>query len=149
MPEFRRRHLHHETPNWVPDNASYFITICALPRGENHLAHDQIAQAIYDAIKHYYTSRWYAELILVMPDHIHGIFTFNLERYQLRNIFMPCKSYLAKTHGINWQDDFFDHRLRDNREYIEKAEYIRQNPVRAALVEKAADWPYVWDAFSS
>jgi len=47
--------------------------------------------------------------------------------------------------GIGWQRDFFDHRLRKNEAYLEKAAYIRMNPVRAGLVASAEDWPYVWE----
>jgi len=44
---------------------------------------------------------------------------------------------------INWQRDFFDHRLRGDEGWREKSDYILQNPVRAGLIEKYEDWPYV------
>lgn len=53
------------------------------------------------------------------------------------------KHFTARTLGIEWQRDFFDHRLR-HRSFVEKAHYIRMNPVRAGLVEKLEEWPYVW-----
>ena len=42
-----------------------------------------------------------------------------------------------------WQDGFFDHVLRDCESYGEKWEYMRMNPVRAGLVVRPEDWPYV------
>ena len=55
------------------------------------------------------------------------------------------KEILAKRTGIHWQRDFFDHRLRSHESYEEKAHYIRQNPVRAGLVNTAAEWKFVWE----
>ncbi len=41
-----------------------------------------------------------------------------------------------------WQRGFFDHVLRSNESYSQKWNYVRENPVRAGLVENADDWPY-------
>jgi putative transposase len=41
-----------------------------------------------------------------------------------------------------WQPKFFDHVLRSNESYAEKWNYVRDNPVRAGLVESTNDWPY-------
>jgi hypothetical protein len=39
---------------------------------------------------------------------------------------------------------FFDHRLRRDESFGQKADYILHNPVRAGFVEKIEDWPYIW-----
>ena len=52
------------------------------------------------------------------------------------------KSWLAKQCGIQWQRDFFDHRLRTPESAKEKANYTRMNPVRAELVAHPQDWPF-------
>ena len=41
-----------------------------------------------------------------------------------------------------WQPGFFDHVLRNDESYSQKWEYVRQNPVRAGLVDRADEWPY-------
>jgi REP-associated tyrosine transposase len=41
-----------------------------------------------------------------------------------------------------WQPGFFDHILRTAESYVEKWNYVRENPVRAGLVQTANDWPY-------
>jgi len=41
-----------------------------------------------------------------------------------------------------WQAEFFDHVLRSAESYSLKWEYVRENPVRAGLVERADDWPW-------
>jgi putative transposase len=56
------------------------------------------------------------------------------------------KEWTAKTLKIQWQRDFFEHRLRREESFREKADYILANPVRVALVEKAENWPYVFIA---
>ena len=44
--------------------------------------------------------------------------------------------------GLLWQGRFFDRALRTVREYYEKVEHIHLNPVTAALVNRAEDWPW-------
>jgi hypothetical protein len=37
----------------------------------------------------------------------------------------------------------FEHRLRNEDEFVEKMTYIRENPVRKQLVKSSADYPYI------
>lgn len=41
-----------------------------------------------------------------------------------------------------WQRSSWDTQLRRAESYDSKWEYVVNNPVRASLVEIAADWPY-------
>lgn len=41
-----------------------------------------------------------------------------------------------------WQPEFFDHVLRSSVSYEEKWVYVRNNPVRAGLVQSADEWKY-------
>lgn len=41
-----------------------------------------------------------------------------------------------------WKRGFFDHILRSAESYSQKWNYVRENPVRARLVESAEAWPY-------
>jgi hypothetical protein len=54
------------------------------------------------------------------------------------------KRFPSRMHGIRFQRDFFDHRLRSDEGFSQKVEYIRYNPVRARLVSEPEDWPYVY-----
>ena len=58
------------------------------------------------------------------------------------------KGFLAKELGIEWQKNYFDHRLRNDAVLEEKAQYIRLNPVRAGLVEDPEQWPFIIEAES-
>ncbi len=54
------------------------------------------------------------------------------------------KKFVAGKHGVDWQRDFFDHRLRDHHELEEKTSYILMNPVRKGLCERVDDWLWVY-----
>jgi mono/diheme cytochrome c family protein len=64
----------------------------------------------------------------------------------MKQIIADWKRFLATRLNIEWQRDFFDHRLRKDESYREKADYIRANPVRARLVTKPPEWLYFWQA---
>ncbi len=78
-----------------------------------------------------------------MPDHLHALISFPYER-PMKQIIADWKRFLATNLNIDWQRDFFDHRLRRDESFVQKADYIRANPVRAGLVSSIEDWPYFW-----
>jgi hypothetical protein len=78
--------------------------------------------------------------MLLMPDHLHGIFDFPLDA-SMQALFANWKRFLSRKHGIHFQRDFFDHRLRSDESFVQKVEYIRYNPVRAGLVSEPQDGP--------
>ena len=77
----------------------------------------------------------------VMPDHFHFITTFSADCDMVKFI-RDLKRRTARALGIIWQDGFFDHRLRNDRELAEKIGYILANPVRKQLCKQAEDWPF-------
>ena len=105
----------------------------------------ETATVIFDAAKHYHHQlRWQVHLLLLMPDHLHALISFpKIE--SMEKVVRAWKHYLSKQHDIEWQRDYFDHRLRNDESHEEKAAYIRLNPVRTNLVATPGQWPYVWD----
>ena len=79
-----------------------------------------------------------------MPDHVHALVAFPKVE-SLLSVVRVWKGYQAKRLGIEWQVGFFDHRIRSNESASEKRAYILMNPVRAGLVARAEDWPYILD----
>jgi REP element-mobilizing transposase RayT len=142
--DFRRTHLPHDPPDWIdPTQEAFFITINCLPRKTNQLANDKVWSALIEALEfREERGEWKWRLILAMPDHLHGIVCFP-NSFFMRKTISAWKRWLAKSHAIHWQRDFFDHRLRSMESAIEKANYIRMNPVRAGLCANPQDWPYV------
>ncbi len=77
-----------------------------------------------------------------MPDHLHMLIGISPDA-KLSKLIRDFKRIAARKGKIEWQRNFFDHRLRHDESETEKFEYIRQNPVRAGLVQPDANWPYV------
>jgi len=139
-----RARLPHEVPSWVSEGSFFLITINCLPRGHNHLCRGGVGDAVLAAAAHNHEKlAWHCRLMLLMPDHLHAIIAFPREP-GARTTVINWKKYLARTAGVPWQRDFFDHRLRDHHEEAEKISYILMNPVRKGLCERFEDWPWVY-----
>jgi putative transposase len=80
-------------------------------------------------------------ILTAMPDHLHFICQINHHRGMSKMI-KDLKGYIAKAEGVRWQEGYFDHRLRNPSEYLDKYAYVRRNPVRAGLCAAPEDWPY-------
>src|SRR5204863_464260 len=83
--------------------------------------------------------RWFVPVLLLMPDHVHFLATFSVD-VKMTNVVTNWKRFTSNHVKINWQRDFFDHRLRGDEGWREKSDYILQSPVRAGLVAKYEDW---------
>lgn len=92
---------------------------------------------------------------VVMPDHVHLIFTALRNSdgvmFTLAEIMRGIKG--SSAHSINralnrgghvWQDESFDHVLRSWESLGAKIRYVCANPVRAGLVKKPEDYPWLW-----
>ena len=143
-----RRRLPHEVPLWIdPAKEDYFITVCCKERGRNQLANCEIGFPLLETVKHRNRCGiWYAHIALLMPDHVHLILAFPEIEKRVQTTVSKWKEWTAKSLKIEWQRDFFEHRLRKEEGFREKADYVLANPVRAGLVQKAEDWPYVFIA---
>ncbi|HEX5317432.1 MAG TPA: transposase [Candidatus Kapabacteria bacterium] len=122
---------------------------------------------VADALRFFDGEKYELLAYVVMPDHFHLILhplpkTEN-GYYNLREIFHSIKSFTAKrilerveepprqhrsiakrlkTHI--WQDENYDHLIRDERDYWEKMNYIINNPIEAGLVSDPYDYPWLW-----
>ncbi|MFT5837219.1 MAG: putative transposase [Candidatus Azotimanducaceae bacterium] len=145
---FERKQLIHQPPDWVEDGAVYFITICIENRKSSQLINADVCPLIRDSVAFYQDKgKWWVQLFLLMPDHLHALISFNQRERSMSKTIQSWKRYLNRSIGVVWQRGYFDHRLRNADAEREKASYIRNNPVRAGLVEKPNDWPYVWTHF--
>jgi REP element-mobilizing transposase RayT len=122
----------------------YFITVCTAKRNVNVLANDLIAKGLWQNICFcHMRGDWFPHLFVVMPDHVHGLFSFPVET-KMTKVINAWKKFTAHALDIEWQRDFFDHRLRREESFDEKAAYICNNPLRAGLVQDSDEWPYAW-----
>ena len=136
----------HEIPLWVdPSKETYFITINCAERGPNQLARAETAEPLVDTVRHRQEKfLWWPHLFLLMPDHLHALLSFPPSGKPIRLVISKWKEWTAKQLDIDWQEDFFEHRLRREESRREKAVYILANPVRAGLVSRPEDWPFVY-----
>ena len=148
MPPLSRRRLPHDIPLWVdPHREIYFITINCQERGRNQLARNEVADPLFETVHHRQEEQlWWPHLFLLMPDHLHALLSYPPSDKPLRRIMSKWKEWTAKQLGIEWQLDFFEHRLRREESRREKADYILANPVRGGLVMRPEDWPFVYFA---
>ena len=102
-----------------------------------------LAEALIDSVTHYHVGRrWRCWLFVVMPDHVHGLLAFAREPGMSATI-QQWKAYHARQHGVRWQTGYFDHRIRNDSEFVEKAHYLRRNPVAKGLCEDESEWRWV------
>ena len=90
---------------------------------------------------------------VILPDHMHAIWTLPAgdrdfsTRWGLikagfsRNSNLPHLSAPRRDGGL-WQPRFWEHRIRDVRDYRAHMDYAHYNPVKHGLVARVKDWPY-------
>src|SRR4051794_8116264 len=141
-----RKKLPRQIPLWIdPTKEIYFITVCCERRGQNQLAIERVAGPLIQTVNHRHAKAiWSVRLLLIMPDHVHLLVSFPDNGKRIQTIMSKWKEWTAKSLGIRWQRDFFEHRLRRDEDARQKADYILFNPVRAGLVTESEDWPFVF-----
>ena len=143
-----RKHLKRIGGVWQ-NHPRYFITTCTYNR-QNDLAIPEVHEILR---AHWSKSLdlygWAIGSYVVMPDHVHFFCTDATGATSLSRMIGAWKQWsakelctLLKKKAPFWQKEFFDHLLRSDESYSEKWNYVRQNPVRAGLVERTEDWKF-------
>jgi len=144
---YRRR-----LPHFQKHGAPVFVTFAKLMRGP--FTSDACA-LVFKHCRHDHNKKYLLHAVVVMPDHVHLLLRPLPDEsgwpYSLPLILKSLKGASARsvnkvmgTEGPVWQDESFDHVLRNDENIREKMEYIRQNPVRKGLVTKPGDYPWLW-----
>ena len=114
--------------------------------GSFYLRQPPIAEMIVEAIQynanilgHYL---WHA--FVVMPNHVHLLATPAVALPKLTKSLKGitakrANTMLALTGNSFWQEESYDHLVRDEREFEKIRSYIEGNPVRAGLVTEACE----------
>jgi putative transposase len=148
------RYIRAQTPG-----GTYFFTVTLLDRRSRWLVdHASLLRECLAATKAKHPFK--IDAIVVLPDHLHAIWTFPEEdadfslRWRLvkrrftralltRGVLDPATS--APRRGCErslWQRRFWEHQNRDDDDFARHVEYIHFNPVKHGLVARARDWPY-------
>jgi REP element-mobilizing transposase RayT len=108
----------------------------------------KIATMVQDSLLKFDGSRYRLFAWVVMPNHIHSLMTRS-EDDSLESIFQSFKSYTAHEanrilhrHGQFWMEEYFDRFIRNEKHFANTVRYIEDNPVKAKLCKRAADWPF-------
>lgn len=129
------------------DPPLYFITFCTFDR-RALLASAAFHDHFVEHMNHKSTEGIVCGEYVVMPNHIHLFLRIDPHRYQLgKTVGFMKQSLSASLRRLGhahpyWQPGFFDHILRSADSYSEKWNYVRNNPVRAGLVEYSSDWMF-------
>jgi REP element-mobilizing transposase RayT len=82
-----------------------------------------------------------------MPNHVHLLATPNVELPKLTKSLKGitarrANAMLALTGSPFWQEESYDHLVRDTTEFDRIRDYIEQNPVHARLVNEASEFQW-------
>lgn len=119
--------------------------------GPFYLRRPEIADMVVETIHHNANSLHRCELhaFVIMPNHVHLLATPHIP---LPEFMKGLKGYTAKkanqmlglTGNPFWQEESYDHLVRDASSAERVRRYIEQNPVRAGLVSEPSQ--YRWSS---
>jgi len=150
--QISRRNL----PHWQVGGSTYFITWRTL---NDRVLHPDERDIFLATIKHFNCIQYDLFIAVVMPDHIHTLIQ-PLERkhgewFSLASIIKSMKGVSArKINQLNdqlgslWQDVRYDRIVRNQLEFEEKFNYIRDNPAADGLCSSPKEYPWleVWSS---
>ena len=149
---------------WREEGASYFFTVVAHRRQRilTQTSCRDLFRRAFAAVR----KRLPFEIpaIVLLPDHLHCIWTLPPDDDDFPERWRQIKGrfthdYLAhggrdwdvtEQHGSQrcrgvWQPRYWEHRIRDDKDYDRYHEYIHLNPVKHGYVDRPESWP--WSTF--
>jgi len=135
---------------------SFFFTV-ALDRRGSDLLVDRIDDLRVAYLRTMADMPLRCDAMVILPDHLHAVWTLPpgdtnySERWRrIKHRFTryvgspPSRNHsrLRKREAGVWQRRFWEHRIRDQSDFVAHVEYCWGNPVRHGLVARAAEWPY-------
>ena len=123
--------------------------------GPTWLKIPEIASIVQHALTVKYSSFYELWSYCVMSNHCHALLKPKIqpnavEPYAFETIMKRIKGYTAKEANVIlgrtgqsfWQDESFDHWIRNPQEFNRVVSYIENNPVKVGLVENAELWEW-------
>jgi putative transposase len=141
--------------NRVP-GGTYFFTVNLMDRRSDVLVRH--VDWLRDAVRQVRArAPFHIDAWIVLPEHMHSLWTLPEEdtdfsaRWQaIKTAFslrLPpgehrSASRVRKGERGIWQRRFWEHTIRDDRDYAIHMDYIHFNPLKHGLANAVADWPY-------
>ena len=136
---------------------TWFFTVNLLERHGNDLLlrHIELLRQAVRVVKRAHPFRIHA--FVVLPDHLHcvielpeGDSDFALRWRLIKLLFSRA---LPKTERLSavrqrrgergiWQRRYWEHLIRDERDFAAHVDYVHINPLKHRLVRAVRDWPY-------
>jgi REP element-mobilizing transposase RayT len=117
-------------------------------QGVAHLKDARLADMVEGALLFFDGSRYRLHAWVVMPTHVHALFTPD-EGRTMAGVLHSWKSFTAheadkilRQAGRFWEPEAFDRYIRDEAHFARVVAYIENNPVMAGLCEKPEDWKW-------
>jgi putative transposase len=135
---------------------SFFFTVNLAER-QLHLLTEQIDK-LRDAFRKVWRQHPFTiDAMVVLPDHLHAVWTLPEDDADFATRWRLIKS--AFSHGLVagerisesraakgergiWQRRYWEHTIRDERDFARHVDYIHTNPVKHGLVARVRDWPF-------
>ena len=138
---------------YVP-GGTYFFTLVTWDRCPLFRSEERIAQ-LREAMRHIKRQQPFTiEAAVVLPDHLHCIMTLPSGDADFPGRWREIKKRFSKHvdtrtnhrgERLVWQRRFYEHVIRDERDWRIHVDYIHYNPVKHGLARCAKDWP--WSSF--
>lgn len=117
-------------------------------RGVRWLEIPEIASLVEGSLKYLDGNEWRLIAWCIMPNHVHVV--VDETRIPLFRILQRMKIFtairanriLGRTGKAFWQDESFDHLVRDEWSLIEKIRYTVFNPVKAGICKEWQGWQW-------
>jgi len=111
--------------------------------GSCFLAKPAVAKMVSETLRHFHDTRYRLFAWCVMPNHVHAVMQ-PLGGWKLSQILHMWKSYSAKEAnrilartGSFWQHEYYDHLIRDTRDFQRCVRYVVQKSRTRRLAELA------------
>ena len=131
--------------------ACYFFTVVTYRRKKifSSESNINILRDAFRQIKH--NQPFEIEAMVVLPDHLHCIWALPEGDADYSSRWREIKKYVtkrlttarnARKEGDIWQRRFWEHQIRDDKDWCNHMDYIHFNPVKHRYVEDPVLWQY-------
>jgi putative transposase len=126
----------------------YFLTFCADNRHLVFADFDAVALVLSQISRAADEEEFAVIAYCFMPDHLHLLVEGQRDDSDCLRFIKAAKQYAGfhynqRYHRRLWQRYGYEHILRNDEDTFAVARYILENPLRAQLVERVEDYPYV------
>ena len=127
---------------------AYSLTICTHAKRPIFVDEGSVAPVMAQLLRTAADYRFAIPAYCFMPDHMHAVLEGRTSTASLTEFVPVFKQRSAHDwkhtfRGSLWQRSYFEHVIRDEEDRLRALRYVLENPLRAGLVTRLEDYPYV------